>query len=173
MQEERDVDIKDLWKEAFGDDDEFISSFTEGLKGRYRRYTVIEKNRLLSILHVLSFEMDGFRIGYIYGVATLSEARKRGYASQLIKKAIDDCAKMGFDAVVTIPANEELRKFYNRFGFEGCWQAIFISSQDFDFGTGETEKDLLCALPLNSNMVLPPPHSSLTLHLSDYYEKYK
>ena len=93
MQEERDVDIKGLWKEAFGDDDEFISSFTEGLKGHYRRYTVIEKNRLLSILHVLSFEMDGFRIGYIYGVATLSEARKRGYASQLIKKAIDEAKK--------------------------------------------------------------------------------
>ena len=164
--ETMDAAIKSLWKTAFDDNDAFIDSFIDGMKKRYSRYTITANDVLVSMLHVIQFEMDGFLVGYIYGVATAPESRGRGYASRIIRKAIDECRKQGFDALATIPADEKLRLYYRKFGFEGCYRTLFRSPDNFDFGTGDSEKDLSCILPLNNTFTLPAKQSTVVLQLS-------
>lgn len=163
--ETMDAAIKSLWKTAFDDNDAFIDSFIDGMKKRYSRYTIIVNDVLVSMLHVVRFEMDGFLVGYIYGVATVPESRGLGHASRIIIKAIDECREQGFDALATIPADENLRLYYRKFGFEGCYRTIFHSPENFDFGTGDSEKDLSCILPLKNTFTLPAKQSIVVLQL--------
>lgn len=53
----------------------------------------------------------------IFGVNTLPSYRKRGYAGNLLQKAIDDARKEGRQGVV-LTCKEKLLHYYAKFGFE-------------------------------------------------------
>ena len=80
--------IKKLWKEAFGDSDEFIEQFMECYHTPDRALLIEKEEKLLSMLHILPFDMNGKSVGYMYGVATAYEERGKGHASKLVELAI-------------------------------------------------------------------------------------
>ncbi|MGL4331617.1 MAG: GNAT family N-acetyltransferase [Bacteroidales bacterium] len=107
-----------LWKECFGDDDDFIH--------RYLDYAFVnnlffysEKNKslvsFLSLIPVKLFsdnkELQGY---YLYGVATSPEFRGEGAGKRLLEKALHS---LSFDFIVTIPASDSLFKYYRNQGF--------------------------------------------------------
>ena len=149
-----------LWKEAFGDEEEFILSFMQNHYDRENIMYIEENGHLLSMLHLIPFEAEGTKVGYIYAVATASEARGRGLASRLIKEAIEKARKIGFAALATLPADEKLHGFYNRFGFKGRHKVTFITADGFDFGTGDKEKDFVTVLERSRRFNIPD-HSTL------------
>ncbi len=53
----------------------------------------------------------------IFGVNTLPEYRKNGYAEELINKAIDDAKKQGRIGLV-LTCKEKLIHYYSKFGFK-------------------------------------------------------
>lgn len=140
--------IKELWKEAFGDSNEFIEHFMEHYYTPDRALLIKENGKLLSMLHILPFVMNGEKVGYIYGVATAYEERGKGHASKLIRKAMELARKKGYHALATIPADEDLRQYYEKFGFKGSYRALFQMPDNFDPGTGNKESDLLSIRPL-------------------------
>ncbi len=117
--------------------------------------SVTEQGRLSAMLHLLPFRSELGRTGYIYGVATAADRRRCGLATRLMHEAIDRARTEGYDALMLIPADEELRRFYARFGFRGACPVRFTSAADFDFGTGSPETDLAAILPLNEEVSLP------------------
>ena len=154
--------LKRLWKEAFGDSDEFVESFFNTFYSPERVLYIEENGRLLSMLYILPFIMDGRNIGYIYGVATAKEERGKGYATTLIERAISIARNSGYDALATIPASKDLRLFYEKFGFKGTLHALFKAPENFDFGTGDENNNLLAFLPLKE-ITLPRPDQTATL----------
>ena len=138
-----------LWKEVFGDEEEFILSFMQNYYEKSNMLYIEENGKLLSMLHLIPFELEGREVGYIYAVATATDARGRGLASQLIEEAIEKARKKGFAAVITLPAEETLHEFYSRFGFKGKYKATFKTADGFDFGTGDKEKDFVTVLELS------------------------
>lgn len=52
----------------------------------------------------------------LFGVATTPAYQKRGFASQLMKRVIEDTKKQGRRGIV-LTCKEELLPFYSRFGF--------------------------------------------------------
>lgn len=154
--------IKKLWKEAFRDSDEFIEQFMECYHTPDRALLIEKEEKLLSMLHILPFEMNGRSVGYMYGVATAYEERGKGHASKLIEQAIEIARERGFHALVTIPANDKLRLYYERFGFKGSYRTLFEMPDNFDPGTGNSESDLLSILPLKE-IVLPGADCTILL----------
>lgn len=154
--------IKELWKEAFGDSDEFIDSFLERFHTPGRMLAVWENGKLLSMLHVLPFAFEGYRAGYIYGVATAQDERGKGHATRLMQLAVERARRDGLDALVTIPASESLRGYYSRFGFRGRYPATFTGTGDFDPGTDDSSMDIAAVLPLRE-MCLPGDGCPVTL----------
>lgn len=146
---------KALWQEAFGDDDRFVDRFLIRCFDRRNMLSVTEQGRLSAMLHLLPFRSELGRTGYIYGVATTADRRRCGLATRLMREAIDRARTEGYDALMLIPADEELRRFYARFGFRGACPVRFTSAADFDFGTGSPETDLAAILPLNEEVSLP------------------
>ena len=139
-----------LWKEAFADSDEFIGYFMKSIYSCENMLYIEENGRVISMLHIVPFTYNGHDAGYIYAVATASEERGKGLASMLLKRAIEVSRKKGLTALFTIPASEGLRTFYSKFGFTGRHPVEFITKEDFDFGTGDKNKDIASVLFFNN-----------------------
>ena len=142
-----------LWKEVFGDSDEFISSFMEHFYTEENMLYITENGKISSMLHIIPFEHNGVKVAYMYAVATDYHSRGKGYAKKLIRQAIEKAERDGYKAIFTLPANEGLFGFYSQFGFKGKYPVEFETPYDFDFGTGETEKDLAMILTLDNNYI--------------------
>lgn len=154
--------VRRLWKETFGDSNEFINSFMRHYSKQESLMTVKENGQLVSMLHILPFTMNGDKVGYIYAVATAEEHRNKGYASFLLKKAVETAKREKLAALVTIPASKALRSYYKRFGFKGEYKVEFSTPFGIDLGTGEKEKDLLAILPIDAS---PLPRNEETIKL--------
>ncbi len=72
---------------------------------------------IASMLHIIPMQTELGKTAYIYAVATDEKYRRKGYASQLIRQALERIDKHGYDATILIAASESLKSFYARFGF--------------------------------------------------------
>ncbi len=158
--------VRLLWKDSFGDSDEFIETFMLRLYKQEHLLYVQENGQLVSMLHILPFTINRKKAGYIYAVATAEEHRNKGYASYLLNKAIETAKRDKFAALVTIPASKALRSYYERFGFKGEYRAEFCTPFGIDLGTGEKEKDLLSILPIGT-FQLPRKEEKIILELQE------
>ncbi|MCI2081889.1 MAG: GNAT family N-acetyltransferase [Bacteroidales bacterium] len=93
------------------------------------RFLADKNNEIVSSLHVFPMELvvfdrscnseSVFDGGYLYGVATLPEWRKRGYATLLIEEAAKSERKIGMSYFITRPAEPNLIGYYCKLGFTG------------------------------------------------------
>ena len=143
-----------LWKEVFGDSDEFIASFINLFYNEENMLCIEQDGKMLSMLHIIPFELNGSKVAYVYAVATDADARGKGYAGKLIRQAIEKAQAEGYKAIFTLPADDMLREFYSKFGFKGRYAIKFETKECFDFGTGEEEKDIAMAIVLDKRLIL-------------------
>lgn len=136
-------ECKKLWREVFGDEEQFIDEFLVNHYSQHMMLRVTDPdNRYLSMVHIVPFESTIGRIAYIYGVATHPECRGRGYATKLMNAAMELIKDRGFIGAALIPSEEWLLSYYQRFGFNGAIPTRFNSYNSFDFGSGRSEDDL-------------------------------
>lgn len=115
----------ELWKECFGDSEEYISFFfSNNLQGTDRfenLYVYVENGKPVSMLTVLEAELvsegESDKFWYIYGVATAKEHCKKGYAGRLLLYVLSKVEENGAVAGL-VPANQSLFAYYKKFGFE-------------------------------------------------------
>ncbi|MFI3293172.1 MAG: GNAT family N-acetyltransferase [Rikenellaceae bacterium] len=145
-----EAQCKRLWREVFGDEDSFMDHFLQKhFSHENMLYITDSENRYIAMLHIIPMMCDEGRIAYIYGVATHSECRGRGYASMLMNAAMDKIKSDGYIATVLIPSEEWLVDYYARFGFSKGAHITFSSTDNFDFGSGDTSKDLSLICPIS------------------------
>ena len=133
-------DIKQLWIKVFGDSEEFVEQFLTTCYDSENIFTHCEQGRVVSMVHLLPFRTaEGERVDYLYGIATDPEWRGRGFASELILRALRK-AEYESRAVVLIPSSEEVKPFYEMFGFADSGLQLHFEGE-FDFGTGEKDRD--------------------------------
>ena len=70
-----------------------------------------------SLISSVSSNENALLGGYLYGVATLPEWRKRGYATLLIQSAASLMSKCGMTYFLTRPAEPDLFVYYCKLGF--------------------------------------------------------
>ena len=113
--------LMNLWKESFGDSDEFIELFFNRVYKEKNTLTIVENNQIISALQIVPYEMTywGIKItlGYICGVCTLPAERGKGRMKQLMQKAIDEMQRRKYTLTVLIPASEWLFNYYQNFGY--------------------------------------------------------
>lgn len=150
---------KELWMEAFGDDEPFVDAFLIRYYSRKRMATVECDGQMAAMLHLLPFWSELGRTVYIYGVATAPAYRRRGLAEQLMQEAMHRIDDEGADAAILIPSPEPnkewLRGFYGKYGFAGAVPVEFQSKDRFDFGTGDPPQDMAMIWRRNPTSPLP------------------
>ncbi|MCL2771910.1 MAG: GNAT family N-acetyltransferase [Oscillospiraceae bacterium] len=124
----RKQELIDLWSEAFGDYEEFISSFIDSyMIPEYNVPVVISDGKIASAFYLIEFElysnMQSIGIcAYLFAAATKKEYKNRGYMSKLIKYASDLYGNRGVKVIFLFPQNKNLFDYYAKFGFESIYQ---------------------------------------------------
>ena len=156
-----------LWSNIFGDSNEYITQFISNYYCDSNMLSIESNENILSMLHIIPFGYQHFKVGYIFAVATHPEARCRGYASRLINEAIAVAKERGYDALALIPASKELYGYYTRFGFSGKYNVTFVLPDNFSFNSDNPQEDRVALLPLSERFTAPSDDSTIELVWED------
>ena len=110
-----EAQLRALFTEAFGDE-----AFTDLFFGRgYSRERCLAafEGALLGALHWFDCTLDGKKAAYVYGIAAFRRCRGRGIGSDLIRAAVENLQREGYERILLVPAEESLFGYYERFGF--------------------------------------------------------
>ena len=112
--------LKAVWKQGFGDDDEFIDYFFSHYDNDATR--VFHRNdngKIVAQLHAFIFEDNtcNNKGCYIYGVTTQPEYRGKGIAATMIKSTLNTLKAKGVAYAVLIAEKPQLQAWYETLGF--------------------------------------------------------
>ena len=113
--------MKNLWRDTFGDTDEFIDLFFEKFYRPRKTFLRFEGNTLVSMLFYMDLKVkyDGKRLktAYLYGVATRLSERRQGHFTALHETLLEELREKKYDIIITIPQNDALFSFYKEIGY--------------------------------------------------------
>ena len=127
--------IIDLWKESFGDTDDFIRLWFERVYKEEQTFVIRQNGQIVSALQIIPYEMTYYGttipVGYICGVCTLPSERGKGFMNQLMQQAINEMSNLHYALAVLIPATPRLFDLYRRYDFANA----------FDYATEEIQSE--------------------------------
>lgn len=112
--------LRQLWKIAFGDTDDFLDSFFTAAFSPDRCRCILEEDRLAAVLYWFDCSVEGKKLAYIYAVATHPDFRGRGFCRTLMEDTHALLATRGYAGAVLVPQKEPLRKMYAGMGYRDC-----------------------------------------------------
>ena len=112
--------LKELWKEAFGDTDDFIDLFFSLAFAKENSLALYDGDELAAALYWFDGKVADKRAAYIYGVATKKSKRGKGYSTALLKRCHELLKSEDYSAAILVPADEGLFNFYGRLGYRAC-----------------------------------------------------
>lgn len=112
---QEELRLRELFTEGFGDEGFTDLFFRTGYASE--RCLAAFDRELLAALHWFDCTLEGERTAYVYGIATFERCRGRGIGSALIRSALAELERLGYEAVFLVPAGESLFAYYERFGF--------------------------------------------------------
>ena len=117
------VQLRELWKISFHDDDVFLDHFfNTGFAPDRCRCIVNEEGILLSALYWFDTQYQGETYAYLYAVATDPAFRHQGILHYLMEDTKKLLKNRGYAGILRVPGDENLRKLYETMGFETCSQ---------------------------------------------------
>ena len=110
--------LRQLWKQAFGDEDAFLDSFFSVAYSPERSLCVWEDGKPVAALYWFDQRWREHTIAYVYGVATEQSYRNRGVGSKLLKGLERRLKERGYYGIILVPENPQLVLFYERLGYK-------------------------------------------------------
>lgn len=109
-----------LWKEAFGDDDNFLDTFYILAFSANRCRVAAQGEKVLGAVYWFSCTCRGQEIAYLYALATEKTSQGQGIATELMKSTWEQLERQGVNGTVLVPASTELIRFYAKMGYVPC-----------------------------------------------------
>ena len=113
-------DLRALWREAFGDRDEFLDLFYNHGFNPDRCRCITQDGRVVSALYWFDCSLNGQPLAYLYGVATAKTHRGKGLCRALLESTRSHLKYLGYVGIVLVPGEEKLFDFYEKFGYSVC-----------------------------------------------------
>ena len=112
--------MRSLWKEAFGDSDEFLNSFFKTAFSPARCRVAVRENEVLGALYIFDCEYQNKKIAYIYAVATRKNARGQGICKELMIDTHKYLFDSGYAGAILVPSEPSLFGVYEKLGYRTC-----------------------------------------------------
>ena len=112
--------LRTLWREAFGDTEEFLDAFTATALSADRCRCAVVDGVVAAALYWFDCSHAGRPVAYIYAVATAKAFRGRGICRQLMDDTHRQLTRMGYEGVILSPATEALFEMYGKMGYRTC-----------------------------------------------------
>ena len=114
------LQLRQLWKLAFADEDSFIDAFFENGFAPGRCRCVVMDNQITAALYWFETQCGDQKLAYLYGIATHPEYRGQGLCRQLMADTHNHLKALGYSGVILVPQKEELRQMYRNMGYADC-----------------------------------------------------
>lgn len=124
--------LRQLWKQAFGDSDEFLDAFFHMGFAPRRSRGVFAEDKPAAMLYWFDCCCRGEKLAYLYAVATDDAYRGRGLCHRLMADTHVHLEKLGYAGTVLVPGNEGLFRLYEGMGYES-----FGGLEEFTCGAAE------------------------------------
>ena len=114
--------LRQLWKEAFGDEDAFLNDFfgTGFSPDRCRCITIEEE--VAAALYWFPCLHQEKPVAYIYGVATAKAHRGKGLCHTLMADTHRILKEQGYEGSALVPQKPDLEALYGSMGYRVCCQ---------------------------------------------------
>ena len=109
--------LRQLWKEAFGDTDTFLDSFFSLAFAPERCRCITLGDTVPSALYWFDCTCRGEKWAYLYAVATAETERGKGLCRALMTQTHAHLKMQGYRGTVLVPATAGLRKMYAGMGY--------------------------------------------------------
>ena len=123
------LQLRTLWKQAFGDTDAFLDIFFSTAFAFDRCRCVMEDGVVAAALYWFSCQADGQHLAYLYAVATAEEYRGRGICRRLMADTHSHLENLGYAGAILVPGDPGLRKMYRTMGYEDMTSVERFSCQ--------------------------------------------
>lgn len=112
--------LKQLWKTAFGDTEEFLSAFFTTAYSPLRCRIARENGETLGMLYWFDVICRGQKLAYLYAVATHPDHRSKGVCRRLMADTHAVLQENGYAGALLVPQTAALREMYAAFGYRSC-----------------------------------------------------
>ena len=112
--------LRDLWKAAFGDTDDFLDMFYTTAYVPQRCRCILDGDKVAAVLYWFDCAFEGQHLAYIYAVATDPEYRNQGLCRRLMADTHAHLEGLGYAGAMLLPQDPGLRKMYGTMGYEPC-----------------------------------------------------
>lgn len=109
--------LRRLWKQAFGDTEEFLDGFFATGFAPERCRVVWEQDVPAAALYWFDCLWQGRKVAYLYAIATEKAHRNRGLCHRLMEDTHRHLAALGYAGAVLVPAEEGLFRLYETMGY--------------------------------------------------------
>lgn len=106
--------LRVLWREAFGDTDEFLDAFFQIAFSPMRCLCATIDYKIAAA----AYWFDCNEYAYIYAVATAKPYQKLGICHALMAEIHEILKQQGYRGSILVPGNESLRQFYSKMGYQ-------------------------------------------------------
>ncbi len=110
-------ELRELWKENFGDTDEFLDGFFGLAFSKSRCRCASVDGKVVASLYWFDCEYDGKRVAYLYAISTSVSQRGKGICSELMRDTHAHLESQGYALSILVPATKPLFSFYERLGY--------------------------------------------------------
>ena len=111
-----------LWKQAFGDPEEFWQIFLEKADPINHCRLVRKEESVAAALYWFDCSWQGKKIAYLYGVATLGQYRGQGLCRALMESTHAYLKSLGYAGCILKPGGPALFAMYEKLGYTACTQ---------------------------------------------------
>lgn len=111
------LQLRSLWKEAFGDSDAFLDAFFTTAYAPERCRCVTAEGRLQAVLYWFDVRCANQKFAYIYAVATAAACQGKGLCRSLMEDTAAILKAAGYHGALLVPQDEGLRHMYARMGY--------------------------------------------------------
>ena len=112
--------LRQLWKKAFGDTDDFLDLFFSTAYAPERCRCIAAGTEVQSVLYWFDCFLQDQKIAYIYAVATDPAQRGRGLCRMVMEDTMDVLQNRGYAGAILLPQEEWLIAMYAGMGFDPC-----------------------------------------------------
>ncbi|MBO5891273.1 MAG: GNAT family N-acetyltransferase [Oscillospiraceae bacterium] len=116
--EARDIPaLRQLWQEAFGDDDAFLDKFFSTGYHQNRCRVVMQANKAAAALYWFDCHWEGKKLAYLYAVATAKAFQGQGLCRRLMEDTHRLLAEQGYAGGILVPGSDNLFNMYEKMGY--------------------------------------------------------
>ncbi len=134
--------LRQLWKEAFGDEDAFLDLFFGEIFSSDRcRYVTLD-GQVAAALYWLDCRCEDRPMAYLYAVATSKKHRGRGLCRTLLADTHSLLAELGYAGCLLVPGEPGLVEMYGAMGYDPC-----TTVREFTAEMGRERAELLELTP--------------------------